>query len=173
MNAVAVAKILKPRGVHGEVWVDCYREGFPAFEAGDPVFLSGEETAHGRVVEEFFRYAKGCVLKLEGVDRPEAAEALSGREILLPKEQVPKDGPDEFEAGEVKGWTVVDARRGTVGTISGVVPGPAYWTFLLEGPEGNEIEIPAVKGYGVKLDKVRREVFVDLPEGYPGVDRED
>ncbi len=172
MSLVAVAKILKPRGVRGEVWVDRYREGFPAFEEGSDLWLSGEPGVPRRVLA-FFQYAKGCVLKIDGVDRPEAAAALSGQEVLLPEDWIPPGEPEEFEAGEVRGWAVVDARRGTLGTVSSVVPGPAYWTFLVEGPGGAEIEIPAVKGYGTELDRERNQIRVDLPEGFPGVDDED
>jgi len=173
MDLLAVAKILKPRGVKGEVWVERYRDGFPRFGAGGEVWVPSQDHERPFQVEGFFEYAKGCVLKLAGVDGPERAMALSGKELCLPTEQVPKDGPDEFEPGEVAGWTLVDSRRGSLGRVTGAMPGPAYWIFLVEGPGGHEIEVPAVKGYGVDLDRVRREIRVDLPEGYPGVDDAD
>jgi len=173
MDLLAVAMILKPRGVRGEVWVERYRDGFPRFETGGEVWVSSQEQEGPFQVEGFFEYAKGCVLKLVGVDGPERAKALSGRELCLPAHQVPEDGPDEFEPGEVAGWTMVDGRRGPLGRVTGAVPGPAYWIFLVQGPGGDKIEVPAVKGYGVELDRARREIRLDLPEGYPGVDRED
>jgi 16S rRNA processing protein RimM len=173
MNLVAVAKLIKPRGVKGELWVDRYREGFPEFLPGSSLWLSADPSEGARTVEGFFEYAKGSVLKIQGVDRPEAAELLAGREVFLPEETVPEDGPDEFEPGEVVGWLVKDARRGMLGKVTEVVEGPAYWVFLLEGPGGVEIEVPAVKGYGVVVDKERGEISVDLPEGFPGVDDAD
>jgi 16S rRNA processing protein RimM len=173
MNLVAVAKLLKPRGVKGELWVDRYREGFPEFLPGSSLWLSADASEAALTVEGFFDYAKGSVLKLQGVDRPEAAGELAGREVFLPEELVPEDGPDEFEPGEVMGWPVVDARRGTLGRVAEMVEGPAYWSFLLTGPGGDEIEVPAVKGYGVVVDKERGQILVDLPEGFPGVDDAD
>ena len=173
MNLLAVAKILKPRGVKGEVWVDRYREGFPEFPAGCMVWLSPDPGEGPRRVQGFFEYDKGCVLKLEGVDKPEAAQTLSGREIYLPAEMVPPDGPEEFEPGEIVGWNVIDGRRGPIGHVTGAFEGAAYWTFLVEGPRGREIDIPAVKGYGVVIDRERGEIRLDLPEGYPGVDDAD
>lgn len=170
MNLVAVAKLLKPRGVKGEVWVDRYREGFPEFPAGSELWLSADASEGPRTVEGFFEYAKGAVLKLRGVDKPEAARALAEREVFLPDELVPEDSPDEFEPGEVTGWPVVDARRGELGRVAEVAEGPAYWAFLLAGPGGEEIEVPAVQGYGVVIDRERGEIRVDLPEGFPGVD---
>ena len=173
MNLVPVAKILKPRGFKGEVWVERYRDGFPSFAPGGQVWVPSKAQEAPLLVEGFFEYAKGCVLKLAGVDGSVGAEAFSGFELCLPEDQVPRDGPDEFEAGEVVGWTLVDARRGVLGRVTGVVPGPAYWVFGAEGPLGQEIEVPAVKGYGVELCRDRREIKVDLPDGYPGVDDED
>ena len=173
MNLVPVAMIIKPRGFKGEVWVERYRDSFPPFTPGSEVWVPSEDEKTPLLVEGFFEYAKGCVLKLAGVDGTDRAEALSGLELFLPKELVPEDGPDEFEPGEVAGWTMVDSRRGPVGRVTGAVPGPAYWVFLVEGPRGDEIEVPAVKGYGVELCRDQREIRVNLPEGYPGVDDED
>lgn len=162
--------ILKPRGFKGEVWVDRYREGFPPFTAGTEVWVPSQARETPFLVEGFFEYAKGCVLKLSRVDDPDRAGAFSGLELCLPEDLVPEDGPDEFEPGAVVGWTLVDVRRGVLGRVTGAVPGPAYWIFGAEGPLGQEIEVPAVKGYGVELDKASREIRVDLPDGYPGVD---
>jgi 16S rRNA processing protein RimM len=168
MDLVPVARIGKPRGVRGEVWLDRYWRGFPRELAGQPVWLSGEEGAVGVQVEGFFEYAKGCVLKLKGVDRVESAQPLCGMELLLPRAAVPSQGPDEFDVEEVIGFRVLDRERGEIGRVEAVQERPAYWAFVVVGP-GAELEIPAVKGLGVVLDKPGRTLSVDLPEGYPGL----
>ncbi len=168
MDLVPVARIVKPRGFRGEVWVDRYREGFPEFPAGSAVWVGTGEAPRRLTVSEFFEYAKGAVLRLDGVDGP-GAESLAGAELLLPADQVPEEGPDEFDTEDVVGFAVRDRKRGVLGAVEAVAPGQAYWTFLVKGPSC-DAEIPAVEGLGVKRDKAGRVLEVDLPDGYPGVD---
>jgi 16S rRNA processing protein RimM len=165
MERVPVAQILKPRGVRGEVWVRRFREGFPTFDAGSTLWVGSRECT----VEDFFEYAKGAVLKLAGVNSVDDAQVLSGLELLMAQDQVPEDGPDEFDTAEVTGFVVRDRGRGVLGTVTGGYDGPAYWTFTLK-VGGDVVEIPAVKGLGVLVDKTLKEILVDLPEGYPGLD---
>ncbi len=143
MDLVPFARIGKPRGVRGEVWLDRYWHGFPGALAGQDVWLAGAEGAAKAAVENFFEYAKGCVLKLRGVDSLETAQPLCGRELLLPRDRVPDQGPDSFDVEEVTGFRVLDRERGEIGRVAGVQEGPAYWVFVVKG-HGSEVEIPAV-----------------------------
>lgn len=168
MDLVPVARIGKPRGVRGEVWLNRYRRGFPRELAGRQVWLSRAGEVVSAQVEGFFEYAKGCVLKLEGIDRVESARPLCGEELLIPRESVPEQGPDEFDAEEVIGFRVLDRRRGEIGRVAAVQEGPAYWLFVVRSGD-REVEIPAVKGLGVVLDRADAAISVDLPDGYPGL----
>jgi 16S rRNA processing protein RimM len=168
MDLVPVARIGKPRGVRGEVWLDRYWRGFPRELAGQQVWLSGAGEVVSAQVEGFFEYAKGCVLKLKGIDRVDSARPLCGEELLMPRESVPRQGPDEFDVEEVIGYRVLDRRRGEIGRVADVQEGPAYWLFVVRGGD-TEVEIPAVKGLGVALDRAGQAVSVDLPEGYPSL----
>ena len=172
MDLVPVARIVKPRGVRGEVWVERYWADFPDFVPGSRFWLLGKETEREVAAAGFFEYAKGCVLKLEGVGTPEEAFKLSGLELALPGDQVPEEGPDEFDTLDVIGWKVVDRTRGEIGSVARVRDGAAYWTFEASGPRG-PFEVPAVAGLGVELDKAGKVVRVDLPSGYPDVDEDE
>lgn len=172
MDLVPVARIGKPRGVRGEVWLDRYREGFPQALAGKEVWLGAASGPVRAEVEGLFEYAKGCVLKLKGVDRVESARPLCGEELLLPRGEVPEQGPDEFDVEEVVGFRILDRTRGEIGRVTGVRRGPTYWVLVAAG-RSSEVEIPAVKGLGVKIDSAGGTFSVDLPEGYPGLPGED
>lgn len=170
-DLVAIARIGKPRGVRGQVWLDLYRpdlEGLLA-EEGRAVSLDAPGAAGPYRVATFFCYAKGAVLGLEGVTTFEAAQALLGAQVLLPPEAVPPDPPGTFDVEEVLGWQVVDARRGPLGTVRGVQEAGEYWVLDVEAP-GGTVEIPAVEGLGVEVDREGRAFHVDLPPGWPGVD---
>lgn len=169
MRKIAVARIGKPRGVKGGMWLEPYHDDVSLFGAGDVISLGmSEEATRSFEVEECFTYDKGTVLKLKGIDIPEDAGRYKGAEIFLPEDRVPEDGPDVFDTREVIGYRVLDRARGSIGTVCGVSQGPAYWIFHVDF-EGGEAEIPAVKGLGVELDKAGRTLKTDLPEAYPGL----
>jgi 16S rRNA processing protein RimM len=172
MDLVPVARIVKPRGVRGEVWVERYWADFPDFEPGSRFWLLGKGAGREVAAAHFFEYAKGCVLKLEGVRTPEEALQLAGLELALPGDQVPEEGPGEFDTLDVVGWRVVDRARGEIGTVERVREGAAYWTFEAAGPRG-VFEVPAVAGLGVELSKEAKVLRVDLPPGYPDVDEDE
>ncbi len=173
MRVIAVARIGKPRGAKGGMWLERYMDDFRLFEAGEVLQLgtSGDRTESFEV-ETCFAYDKGTVLKLKGVDDPDEAARHKGAEVFLPEDKVPEEGPDVFDTREVLGYAVVDRSRGRIGVVAGVSQGPAYWTFHLRLDEG-EADVPAVKGLGVELDKAGRTIRTDLPEGYPGLPGED
>ncbi len=170
---IAVARIGKPRGVKGGMWLELYMDDLRLFEAGEVVRLGvSEGAAEAFEVEECFSYAKGTVLKLKGVDLPEDARRHMGAEIFLPEDRVPQDGPDVFDTREVIGYAVQDRTRGRIGSVTSVSQGPAYWIFHVEFDGGN-VDIPAVKGLGVELNKTARIMNADLPDGYPGLPGDD
>lgn len=170
-DLVAVARIGKPRGVRGQVWVDSYRPDLEAlFAGGSPeVVLDAPGAAGTYRVATFFCYAKGAVLGLEGVTTFEAAQRLLGAQLLLPRDAVPPDPPGTFDTEEVVGWEVVDATRGPLGKVRGVREAEDYWVLDVETPRGT-VEIPAVEGLGVEVDRESRAFRVALPPGWPGLE---
>ncbi|MCI4397559.1 MAG: hypothetical protein JHC34_01845 [Acidobacteria bacterium] len=168
---VPVARVVKTRGYRGGLWVEPYLENLAPVLNGADVWAGPDEGARPYRVVEYFRYSKGSVLRLDGIETLKAAEPLLGREILVAEGALPKDGALSFDTQEVVGWSVVDESRGTLGEVKDVRRGPAYWLFDVKTARG-EMEIPAVTGLGVTLRKEERLVAVNLPAGYPGVDDE-
>lgn len=169
---VPIARIGKPRGVRGQVWVSLYREDLSNLlspGSGAEVFLSGPHAPEPFRVETFFEYAAGAVLGISGVSTFEAAEKLRGREVLLPGDAVPPERPDSFDIEEVVGWVAEDAVRGEIGTICGAHRASDYWVLEVETPHG-VAEVPAVAGLGVELQREARKFKMDLPSGWPLVD---
>jgi len=173
-DRIPVARIGKPRGVRGQLWVEPYRPDLEELLSGEgdlQVWLAarGQCTPYG--VATFFRYPKGFVLGLEGVESYEAAEALRGFELELPAGVIPPDPPGAFDVLEVVGWDVVDATRGPLGKVAGAREVGEYWILDVETPSG-AAEIPAVQGLGVEVDREGRCFRVALPPGWPVVDSE-
>lgn len=172
-DRIPVARLGKPRGVRGQLWVEAYRPDLEELLAveGCQVWVVGPGRCTPFGVATSFRYPKGSVLGLKGVESFEAAEALRGCELELPAEVVPPDPPGVFDALEIVGWEVVDAARGLLGKVAGAREAGEYWVLDVETPSGTA-EIPAVEGLGVELDREEKRFRVALPPGWPGVDPE-
>ncbi len=170
-DMVPIARIGKPRGYRGGFWVEPYREDLAVLLNSGQVWAGSGDRSGPYRVSEYFRYAKGSVLTLGGIDDREAAEALVGREILVDASLVPKENEAAFDTLEVVGWQVVDEARGVLGEVEGVRRGSAYWLFDVKTERGGA-EIPAVTGLNVSVCREEHLIRVRLPFGYPGVDNE-
>ena len=104
-------------------------------------------------IEEVF--SSPLSLKLTGIDNPEAAKALKGAEILVPRDYAAPLSEGEYYIEDLRGLEVV-AEGKTMGKISGV----------LEGGGGFLAEITLVDG-SAKLVPFRDEFFgqIDLAAG--------
>jgi len=78
----------------------------------------GEEKEY--IIEETF--TAPLSIKFEGIDSPEAARALKGAEILVPREQAAPLNEGEFYIEDLRGLEVI-AEGKTVATISDIIEG--------------------------------------------------
>jgi 16S rRNA processing protein RimM len=110
------------------------------------------------------RQGEAVLLSLAGCNSVEAAAALVGRLVALPREQalpVPE--------GHVYPWQLVGCRVETedgrqVGEVSGIELSPAHDLWVVRGA-GREHLIPAVAEIVVEVDVTARRVVIRPPEG--------
>lgn len=108
---------------------------------------------------------KGMVLlRVVGIADATAAAPLVGYGVEMPLAELGELDDDEYYWHELDGMTVVDARRGTLGTIVDLLDSAAHDIYVVEGPRG-EVLIPAAEPFVVAVDRQRREMRVDLPDG--------
>ena len=88
-------------------------------------------------------HAGRLIIAFEGVEDREAAEALRGTVLTLPRADVPLD-EDAFWAGDLLGREVVDDVGALVGVVEGTLDGPAHDYLVLARPDGGEALLPAV-----------------------------
>ncbi|HUH06946.1 MAG TPA: ribosome maturation factor RimM [Egibacteraceae bacterium] len=133
----------KPVGLRGEVLVR------PDPDVGDEVLKAGATVAAGPPVDgplviAASRLQSGrCVVRFEGVDTREAADALRGTMLTLPRSDIALDD-DAVWADDVVGREVVDEAGDIVGVLESVADGTAHDYLVVARPDGGEILIPAV-----------------------------
>jgi 16S rRNA processing protein RimM len=101
------------------------------------------------------------VIRLQGVETREAAEALHGRPLLVALEHAPKLDPGEWWAHELEGLRVTDGDR-EVGTVRRMLELPSVEVLEVERPNGSELLVPMVGDAVRELDMEGRRGDVDL-----------
>ena len=101
------------------------------------------------------------VIRLQGLETREAAEALHGRPLLVALEHAPPLEPGEWWAHELEGLRVTDGER-EVGTVRRMLELPSVEVLEVERPNGSELLVPMVGDAVRELDMEGRRVDVDL-----------
>lgn len=139
MTAVAVGVVGKPLGLRGEVYVQPDPDLAVEFSPGDR-FTTG---AHTVTVATSRLHGNRLVLRFEGVDTREDAEAMRGRVLTVERDELDLDD-DVFWADELIGRPVVTADGTPVGTVAGVADGAAHDYLVVARDRGDDLLVPAV-----------------------------
>jgi 16S rRNA processing protein RimM len=104
-------------------------------------------------------------IKLEDVDNPEQAKDLKGCSLYLPRKVRPKLVKGAFYDDEVLGFKVEDEKLGLLGEIREVVQIGPNRLLVINRPT-REILIPIQGPFIQSINKSKKKVKVDLPEGF-------
>ena len=101
------------------------------------------------------------VIRLEGCESREAAEALHAQPLRVALADAPELEPGEWWAHELEGLRVTDGDR-EVGTVRRMLELPSVEVLEVERPNGAELLVPMVGDAIRELDMEGRRVDVDL-----------
>lgn len=157
--------IMKPHGLKGQVTISLDPEAPENFSGIDTVFVQVREKLLPFFVEAISLKGAKAFLKLEEVNTPEDAQAISKSPIFLPKSTRPKSGRGEFYDDEVIGFEVLDNEMGSLGIIQEVVHAGPNKLLSVKYHE-REVLIPLNSPFIDSVNKSRKRITVSLPEGY-------
>ncbi len=103
-------------------------------------------------------------VKFEDVNSEAEADELIGNALYLPLSFLPKLSGNKFYFHEVIGFTIVDQKEGRVGVIQSVNDTTAQPLFEVLDDE-TEMLIPMIDQFLVKVDRAKKEIIMNLPEG--------
>lgn len=139
MGGVAVGVVGKPLGLRGEVYVLADPDLGVEFAPG-ATFRAGPHTV---TVATSRLHGNRRVVRFDGVETREAAEALRGLVLTAAREDLDL-ASDAFWADELIGLPVLTAAGAPVGTVTGVADGAAHDYLVVADEDGQELLIPAV-----------------------------
>jgi 16S rRNA processing protein RimM len=160
---LAIAQVLAPHGVAGEVRAAILTEFPERFALLDRVYLGDDGTAVGL---EHHRFHKGQVLlKLEGYDNREQAEALRQALVQIPTEEAMPLPEGQYYIHQIVGLDVWTDEGEHLGRVEEVLETGANDVYLVRDEEGNTILIPAIHDAVLEIDLEESRMLVHLMPG--------
>lgn len=138
--------IVKPQGIKGEVRVLPVTddpERFALLDEADIVFKDGTRKTYALTRSR--SHQSLVILKFDGVDDRNTAEALTGGVIKIPPEKALPLDADEYYIRDLLGITVYTEQDEVLGVITDVLGTGANDVYAVKTQEGTEILIPAIK----------------------------
>ncbi len=165
MELIAVAKIIKPIGIRGEVKIQLLTDDGERLSLLASIWIGKDEKAvREHKILRVRQDVKQCVATLQGVETVEAAEVLRDQFLFIPKDEIvlPKEG--RYFVDDVLGCEMATQDGKQVGTIVDVLTLPANDLWVVRNGE-KEILIPAVKAIVKEVDVKQKRVVIDSLEG--------
>ena len=155
LQYIEAGEIVTTHGVRGEVKVLCWLDDPEMLCEFDRCRIDGKE-----YVMETVRVQKTCnLVKLQGIDTMEAAQAMRGKTVELYREDI---DDEVIFAAELIGVEVY-AEGEKIGKITDVLDYPGNSVYVVKGE--HEYMIPAVKAFILSTDVDANRMEVKLIEG--------
>ncbi len=161
MDHVIVGRIVKVRGIRGEVIVRSLSDVPERFARLGAVLVVEADGSAVRFEIESVRPLQGeYIVKLGGIeDRRAAKDRLVGRGLAVIGEAVPPPSGDENYHFELIGLEVVRSDGGRIGTLESIIETGANDVYVVRGP-GGEVLIPATREVIEKVDVAHGRMIV-------------
>lgn len=157
--------IMRPHGLKGEVTISLDIEAPADWESLESIFVETKSQLVPYFIEAISVRHDKAFVKFEDVSTPEAAAALKGSSLYLPKTSRPKLARGEFYNEEVIDFEVMDEARGFLGTVQAIEQaGPNR--FIVLSHKMKEVMIPVNGPFIKSINRTKKTVSVSLPDGF-------
>ena len=167
---LVIGRVGSAAGLRGEFRVNLYAAESANLKEGKHLLFrhSDEKSGEFEAVCKSVRYQKDKpVIKVEGVEDRNAAEALRGMEVYIDETELDELPEGEHYVRNLIGCTVRDiASDSDVGVLTDVIQNTAQSVLEVETAEGKSVLIPAVDAFMRNIDEEGRLIEVELIPGF-------
>lgn len=157
---VVVGKIHGVFGVKGQVKVYSYTDPRENILNYDPWMLGSSGQWQTRTVESGQKHGKGLIVRLQGCDDRDKAQALVGQQIAIRSDQLPETAENEFYWSDLEGLAVVTSEGVKLGVVSHLLETGSNDVMVVKGDR--QRMIPYIWGQVVnKVDLDAGQIEVD------------
>jgi 16S rRNA processing protein RimM len=163
---VRIGEITKAHGLRGEVRVIPLTDDPRRFHrlAECVLWDASRNERETRRIATARRHGEAVVVRLEGCDDANAAAALAGRFLAVPKTEALPAPEGRFYPWQLEGCRVVTEDGREVGRVTGIEHGPAQDLWVVSDGAREHL-IPAVPEIVAEVDLAGRRVVIRPPEG--------
>lgn len=175
-TGVTLARILRPRGLRGEVAAEILTDFPERLPKLREVWLADGRSAprHVRVQRCWLSPSRGgqAIFHFADMNSMEDAESLRGLEIQVPIEQRARLAAGNYFVSDLVGCQVWEAGASSaLGSVRDVeFPGGAAPLLAVDTNEG-EVLVPLAAEFCVRIDVKAKRIDVTLPEGLRDLNR--
>ena len=161
---LAVGRVRRPHGIHGEVTVEVLTDFPDRLAAGVEVALGAAAPEFQKTVRHV-RFHKGdWLLSFEGPVTRDDVEGWRGLYLFLPPQERSALPPTYYYEHELVGCRCVLADGAPLGTVTALQDGPGGALLAVAAPAG-EVLVPFASPTVVRVDLEARAVVLDPPRG--------
>lgn len=162
---VAIARIVKPRGLRGEVVADLLTDFPERFEDLENVIaVLPDATRRDLKIEDIWFQKDRVVFRFDGIDSIEDADTLRNIEICVPESEAVGLDQDEYFDWQLEGCEVRTIEGERIGMVREVMRTGGTENLVVVGDE-REYLIPFAGAICTEIDVEKKLIQVDLPEG--------
>ena len=154
-----MGRLLKPRGLKGELRAAIFNENSLALKVGTEIWLKKEEEYFSRKIETIKMAGEKSCIRLSGCNNLEDAAKVQGSGFFLPRDEFDFIGKNEHYLVDMLGSQVIDENQKLLGSVTDVLTMPAQNIIVVETGE-NEILIPYVDAHIVLFEKQKKTLIV-------------
>ena len=156
--------INKPHGVHGELLFTFDDDIFDRVEA-DYIICMMDGIMVPFFFESYrFRSDTTALIKLEGIDTEQQTRRMTNVEVFFPKDHAEELEDNELTWSYFVGFLINDVNKGDIGKVTDVDDSTINTLFVVDYKD-TEILIPAQEDFIVDLDREKRIITMQIPEG--------
>lgn len=160
---VRLATVVAAHGVKGAFRLRCFTERPESVAAYGPV--CDERGRELFALEVLHRVPGGVVARAAPVADRDAALALRGRSLYVPRARLPEPGEDEFYQEDLLGLEAVDPEGRRLGRVVAVLDHGAGEILELETERGRLIDLPFTRAVVPRVDLAAGRLTVVTPAG--------
>lgn len=162
---ITIGKVLKPRGLRGEVKVLPLTDIPDRFEHLDMVSVALTSQHRIQVKLEHVRYYKGCVyLYFQERHTVEDVQELLGKELQVERKDSPELPDGIYYHYEILDSVVYTDEHRHLGTVVDIIETGAHDVYVVKGEE-REYLIPATRKIVTQIDREKGCIIIHPLEG--------
>lgn len=157
--------VQKTHGLKGELTLSLENDAPDDLGMLKSVFVEDGDRLVPYFIDSISLNGNKAFVKFEEIDSIGQAEKLVRKSLYLEKSQRPKKARGEFYDDEIIGFGIFDAEAGELGMVTEIIQAGANKLLSVDN-KGKELLIPVNAPFIISINKSKKQIRVDLPEGY-------